>query len=58
MHRRNDEWGIVNLSRIGLTDLQHTGFTPGHKPIILGSVSQVFVNLTVSMIPLPVGVTR
>jgi len=28
--------GIVNLSRIGLTDPQHTGFTTGRKPIILG----------------------
>ena len=26
----------VNLSRIGLTDPQHAGFTTGHKPIILG----------------------
>ena len=26
----------VNLSRIGLTDPQHTGFPTGHKPIILG----------------------
>ena len=26
----------VNLSKIGLTDPQYTGFTTGHKPIILG----------------------
>jgi len=28
--------GIVNLSKIGLTHPQHTGFTTGRKPIILG----------------------
>ena len=48
--------GIVKLSRIGLTDPQHAPFTTGLEPIILGAVSRIFFNLTVSMIPLPVGV--
>ena len=35
-HTMKGARGIVNLSRIGLTDPQYTLFTLGHKPIILG----------------------
>ena len=54
---RNPRFGIVKLSRIGLTDPLHTRLTTGSSRSSLGSVSRVFVNLTVSMISLPDGVT-
>ena len=47
---------IVKLSRIGLADPQHPGSRRGSSPSSWGPVSRVSVNLTVSMIPLPVGV--
>ena len=40
------EKGIVKLSRIGLTAPQHVRFTTGSSPSSWGSVSRVFVNLT------------
>ena len=39
--------GIVKLSRIGLTDPQHPGSRKDSSPSSRGSVSRVFVNLTV-----------
>ena len=38
--------GIVKLSRIGLTAPQHARFTIGSSPSSWGSVSRLFVNLT------------
>ena len=39
--------GIVKLSRIGRTDPLHTRLTTGSSPSSWGSISRVFVNLTV-----------
>ena len=46
----------VKLSGIGLPDPQYARSKAGLEPFILGSASLVFVNWTVSMILLPVGV--
>ena len=47
---------IVTLRLTAVSDAQHGGFTAGSSPVSWGSMDELFVNLTVSMIPLPVGV--
>ena len=48
--------GIVKLKPTAVSDAQYGGFTTGVSPVSWGSIDELFVNLTVSMIPLPIGV--
>ena len=50
--------GIIKLKLTAVVDAQHGGFTTGWSPASWGSIDELFVNLTVSMIPLPVGVAQ
>ena len=50
--------GIVKLRLTAVSDPQHGGFATGSSPVSWGSLDELFVNLTVSMILLPVGVAR
>ena len=43
--------GIVKLRLTAVSDPQHGGFTAGSSPVSWGSLDELFVNLTVSMIP-------
>ena len=52
------EDGIVKLRLTAVSDPQHGGFATGSSPVSWGSLDELFVNLTVSMILLPVGVAR
>ena len=49
--------GIVKLRLTAVSDPQHGGFATGSSPVSWGSLDELFVNLTVSMISLPDGVT-
>ena len=48
----------VKLKLTAVFDAQHGGFTTGWSPVSWGSLDELLVNLTVSMIPLPVGVAQ
>ena len=48
--------GIVKLKLTAVFDAQHGGFTTGWSPVSWGSLDELLVNLTVSIIPMPVGV--
>ena len=50
--------GNVKLRLTAVSDPQHGGFTAGSSPVSWGSIDELFVNLIVSMILLPVGVAR
>ena len=50
--------GIVKLKLTAVLDAQHGGFTTGWSPVSWGSIDELFVNLTVSIIPLPAEVAR
>ena len=50
--------GIVKLRLTAVSDPQHGGFTAGSSPVSCGSLDKLFVNLTVSIIPLPAEVAR
>ena len=52
--------GFVRLSEIGLTDPLHTRLTTGSSPSSRGSISRVFVNLTIprERMPLWIGGER
>ena len=45
--------GIVKLRLTAVSDPQHGGFTADSSPVSWGSLDELFVNLTVSIIPLP-----
>ena len=50
---------LAGIDKLGLTavfDAQHGGVATGWSPVSWGLIDELFVNLTVSMIPLPVGV--
>ena len=46
----------VKLRLPAVFDAQHGGFATGWGPVSWGSIDELFVNLTVSIIPMPVGV--
>ena len=46
----------VKLRLTAVSDAQHGGFTTGSGPVSWGSIDSLLANLTVSMIPLPIGV--
>ena len=48
--------GIVKLRLTAAFDAQYGGFATDWSPVSWGSLDELFVNLTVSMILLPVGV--
>ena len=48
--------GIVKLGVTAVFDAQHGGVATDWSPVSWGSLDELFVNLTVSMIPLPIGV--
>ena len=50
--------GIVKLRLTAVSDAQHGGFATGSSRVSWGSVDGLFVNLTVSIIPLPAEVAR
>ena len=50
--------GIVKLRLAAVFDAQHGGFATGWSPVSWGSIDELFVNLTVSIIPLPAEVER
>ena len=43
--------GIVKWTLTAVSDAQHGGFTTGSSPVSWGSIAELFVNLTVSIIP-------
>ena len=47
----------VKLRLTAVFDAQHGGFATSSSPVSWGSIDVLFVNLTVSMISLPDGVT-
>ena len=57
-YANNRAEGIVKLRLTAVSDAQHGGFATGWSPVYWGSIDDLFVNLTVSIIPLPAEVAR
>ena len=55
---RGTPTGTVKLKLIAVSGAQYSGFTTDSSAVSWGSIDELYVNLTVSIIPLPAEVDR